>query len=173
MHFRSLTIRRRHITRLLVFCAFIGMLIWAYQVLLVPKIDLAPNSPMAVTSLQVYTLKQGNEVGPVELGNKVQFILNIRPGLIPISEVYAETPVPKLEIYAHQQPARIEFTPEAGVHRYLSKEYKLLPIGETYGPSGADELRDIRFVVRNRWGIQREVRLWLRVSPESSRSTVS
>lgn len=160
-------VRRGKLDRFAYYCLTVGVLILAYWTLLVPKIDI--NQAIAKTPLETYKMDaKSAEIGNIELGQPVQFQLAVQPGLVPVKEMYAILPHGISNGFTQMHEAK--FTNPAGDNTYISEQYKLVPIGDTYEPTSAGEVREIWVVVRNRWGIQNEARIRVRVVPESLRS---
>jgi undecaprenyl-diphosphatase len=146
------------------YCAVVGIGMLAFWTLLVPKID--ANSIMVKTGRETYTVNRTtDEIGNLELGERVRFAVNVTPGLVAIAQVSAEIPAPAGSPFSVTAGAK--FPPAAGGRTFLSEEYQLRPMGDRYAPSAAGDLRDVWVVVRNRWGITNQVRVRLRVVPES------
>lgn len=154
---QAITKRRLHF--IIYSCLAIGILVLAYWTLLVPRVD--AKTIFAYTSIETYRVDAQGELGNIEIGQPVQFQLDVHPGLVPIAKVYAILPAPV------DGKWNLMFSGTAGSNTYVSENYKLLPIGTQYEPNPAGEVRDLRIVVRNSLGITNEFLLPVRVVPVS------
>jgi undecaprenyl-diphosphatase len=156
-------VRRSRLDRFGYYCAAVGILVLAYWTFLVPKP--APGSIAGVVDMQPVMLNSENELGPIELGQALQLRLAIKPGLVPVDTVYAKLPAG--EHQHHGQSHTQLFNRQAGTDTFISEYYIIRPLGDAYAPQPGGDVREVWVILRNRWGIENEVRLRVRVVPES------
>lgn len=152
-------IRCGRLDRFAYYCLTVGILVLGYWIWLVPKV--APETLVGVVDGEVRTVAKG-ELSPVELGQQLQLRLKVEDGIVPVEEVYALLPAA-----GHPQPEVTRFVRPGGKNLFESEKYTIRPIGTHYTPSAKGETREVWVVVRNKWGIQNETRVRIRVFPES------
>ncbi len=156
-------VRRGRLNRFGYYCAAAGLLMLGYWTLLVPQID--AGKAAGLINQHTFSVNADGVLGPLEMGQPVQFTLPVQAGLVPLHDAYALLPT----VDGHA-PQRISLTPiytgAKGIVLLGSERYLLRPLpGES--PTGVNNIRNIWVVVRNRWGIQNEVQLQLLIVPVS------
>jgi len=119
----------------------------------VPKV----NGPVAGFTRQQAIANNRSELGPVEVNAPLRLRMVVDTGLLPLGDSYVLTPEGRIPLYQ-------EAAGEGKVS--LSSEIFHIPWHHAVPPDG--ETREAWVILRNKWGIQNEVRLRLLVIPAST-----
>ncbi|MHB0939872.1 MAG: undecaprenyl-diphosphate phosphatase [Armatimonadota bacterium] len=148
-------VRRGKLNRFAVYCVVAGLGMLAYWMLLVPKV----TSPVAgfVEQQPIFINAEG-ELGPLHPGQSLQLKMIVDSGMLPLREAYVQLPD------GHRLPLAPDAATGEGKLSLASELYGIPPEQNAH-PAG--ETREMWVILRNKWGIQNEVRLRLLVVPAS------
>ena len=105
------------------------------------------------------------ELAAAEVGQVLRFRLRVREGVVRVEAAALLVPVGHA---VHLEQQRLTLRRLAGSDVFESEEeYRIFPLGEYYGLPVGGEIRELRVVLRNRWGITQTVPFRLRILPES------
>jgi len=148
-------VRRGKLNRFAIYCVVAGLGMLAYWTFLVPKV----TSPVGgfVEQQPIFVNAEG-QLGPLHPGQSLMLKMIVDPGQLPLRSAYIQQP----------DGDRIPLTISAVGKRKLglvSKSYDILPEQHIH-PAG--ETKEMWVILRNKWGIQNEVRLRLLIVPASN-----
>jgi len=157
-------VRRGRLDRFAYYCAVAGLGMLLYWTLLVPKA--AVNDLAGFIGQQPVGINKQEVMGPVEIGQSLRLYLQVKSGMIPLQDVYALVPVEESQPDDHL-PFKLEAgTRQAGKWKLID-EYHIRPLQHDHPDILSHEIREMWVILRNKWGIQNEVRLRLLVVPTS------
>jgi undecaprenyl-diphosphatase len=152
-------VRRGRLDRFAYYCVAAGIGMLAYWTLLVPKV----TSEVAGFVGQRPIPNAQGELGPLGIGDSLKLRMVVDSGLLPLSDAYILAPEGRIPLHLDAATGKGKLG--------LSSEVYSIPPHQTVHPAG--ETREVWVILRNKWGIQNEVRLRLLIVPISSLDAVA
>lgn len=146
-----------------IYCVIISVTLSAYWQFMVPKLDYNTISATAVDEKNPSVYNEATkEITAVNLGGIVSFKFAANPGNYPVVDAKILVPtgmVGKKKNRLHYDV--IECIP-AGEGAFVSEKYKVVPLESATLPSDG-ETREIRIILTNSIGVERDIRVLMRV----------
>jgi hypothetical protein len=163
-------VRRGRLDRFAWYCAIVGVGMLAYWSLLVPKI--AKQTVAVWGKPTTIGINRDGAFGAVEIGDRVWFNLLVKPGVIPLTAAYAESPNED-----KRTTSLLHFSPETvtpkGEVALSSEIFNVYPLSNASPANPDGETREFLVILRNKLGIENSVRLRLQVVPASPTQNIA
>ncbi len=150
-----------------IYCVIISLSMIVYWKTLVPQLNYSTISVTAIDEKMPAVYNESvKEITAVGIGSTVKFKFAAAPGMQPVVDAWIIAPTGM----AGKKKNRIHYDAinciPAGNAAFVSEEYKVVPL-ESATIDAAGETREITIILRNSVGIEREIKVPLRVIEKS------